>query len=442
MTDVTSHTLAKLVEERQWPQLRRRIRRVTQPREIGFLLYLLLTKDGEDDLILTLLSKLDGIRTYQYAPVDPHAPMLTRSSFASVFLKYVCNFDMGIIKTDLPGFVLLNHHVLKVLLDKYVALVGVPVEPYQFIRDLAKASTSLDSSRISMEHILSLREKAQLFWRLTLPKAVWGKPLTTLSYLCRMVEMNFPKGVLRFELDVHPEQARMTDDQGNLPIHWAIFYDSDKSKRAFYYAQDKLSDTKSVIQTLLDCFPEGAKCADNRGAYPLHLLLENLCKYCSNYDIYLQQHYQDVAVLMTLAPEILVRPNPTNQLLPFMAAACRANHTVIPAALMDHKVNLTYLLLRKDPSIISLGRKSTSSGISLREKLQDTEAKLQQALGTNTILHEEIALLKISHGCPSNGKRKWGEMSSDANLGSKSTFVSPELSNKRTREASDMDMKN
>jgi ankyrin repeat protein len=79
-----------------------------------------------------------------------------------------------------------------------------------------------------------------------------------LHYACE--DKSMPVAVVQRLLDVFPKGAQMPDEHGELPLHYAL-------KRDY-------SDSFQVVSILLDEFPKGAQMPDEDGELPLHYALK------------------------------------------------------------------------------------------------------------------------------------------------------------------------
>lgn len=123
--------------------------------------------------------------------------------------------------------------------------------------------------------------------------------------------------LLRFAMQMKPEDITITDEDGNLPLHIAAITTSQYSPF-------------ENVQLLLDKSPECAKIVNRNNKLPFDLAVESK---------------KDTSVLLAILarfPDALQIKNRSTGLLPFMTAAVGENNTV----------NVVYTLLRMSPELI------------------------------------------------------------------------------------------
>ena len=98
------------------------------------------------------------------------------------------------------------------------------------------------------------------------------------------------------------------DQNGMLPIHHAV--QSPPVTYRFVPAFLKSKHQQSIVEILLDKNPSGVKVADDQGRLPLHYALDSGCL-----------SEKDLLALIRLYPDSLRRKDPKTGLLPFMLVA-------------------------------------------------------------------------------------------------------------------------
>jgi hypothetical protein len=162
--------------------------------------------------------------------------------------------------------------------------------------------------------------------------------------------------VLLYALHKYPEQIKMCDERGRLPIHIAV--SSTCSSETEPHRKLKSRKEQTIVR-LLEIYPEAAGRFDPEepeGRYPLHTALAN-------------QHewYGGVRELVKNAPESLLELDSIEKVYPFQMAA-------------TGDLDATYQLLRRFPSALEDMRKAQENDSSpdIREKPRIDESTQQQ----------------------------------------------------------------
>jgi hypothetical protein len=139
-----------------------------------------------------------------------------------------------------------------------------------------------------------------------------------------------PADVFHFCCYQYPEQVRITDDSGCLPLHLVIrqmaFYKSNETLAGKLHLREK----SIIIPRLLHLHPEAARCMDPvepNGRFPLHTALINKHEWYGGVNELYQQH-----------PEAALALDPIENLYPFQLAS--------------FDVDTAFHLLRKVPSAL------------------------------------------------------------------------------------------
>lgn len=168
-----------------------------------------------------------------------------------------------------------------------------------------------------------------------------------------------PLAMVQLCCDSFPEQLRARDKlEKRLPLHWAVCREG-YAKR---YPVGLLSDTPQYIEEaspasrILSNFPEACRITDRRCQLPLHLAIIHVKE---------QQYYprpkkresqdssistndgivpEEIKLLLESFPESLTRRDGITKLYPFLLAAEGSSADL----------DLTYFLLRRDPSLITV----------------------------------------------------------------------------------------
>ena len=139
-----------------------------------------------------------------------------------------------------------------------------------------------------------------------------------------------PADVLHFCCFQFPEQVRLKDDSGRLPLHLVV-------RRAAYYKSNEtlagklhIREKSIIIPRLLHLYPEAAQCMDPdepSGRFPLHTALVNKHEWYGGVNELYQQH-----------PEATLTLDPVEKLYPFQLAS--------------FDLDTAFQLLRKAPSAL------------------------------------------------------------------------------------------
>ena len=133
------------------------------------------------------------------------------------------------------------------------------------------------------------------------------------------------------------QQLTIRDDQGNLPLHYAVrasFLQSVRKKR--WWLHSFQNDSTTLIGTLLDLFPEAASMADHEGRLPLFIALKNPG---------MSWVRRSILRIVDAYPQVLNRRDAENKLFPALLAATRANEST------EH-LSISYELLLKTPEMM------------------------------------------------------------------------------------------
>jgi len=161
-----------------------------------------------------------------------------------------------------------------------------------------------------------------------------------------------------FALKMFGNQARLKDENGNLPIHIAASKPTHKILHIpTSFGRKKICDevNQCVIEMLVNYFPESAKISNAQHSLPLHLAIYS-GKCWENGISCLLQHF----------PDSLDIVDPNVQLYPFMLAASSESNTSKPlpafttsSATLDDSLNLVFRFLRENPMNV-IGRELQS----------------------------------------------------------------------------------
>ena len=165
-----------------------------------------------------------------------------------------------------------------------------------------------------------------------------------------------PADVLHFCCHQFPEQVRMTDDSGRLPLHVVIrqtaYYKSNETLAGKLHLKEK----SIIIPRLLHIHPEAAHCTDPdepNGRFPLHTALINKHEWYGGVNELYQQH-----------PEATLALDPVENLYPFQLASFDLDTAFqllrnAPSALINSTV-LSQIDMYEVPVFSTLNNQATS----------------------------------------------------------------------------------
>ena len=150
--------------------------------------------------------------------------------------------------------------------------------------------------------------------------------LHSASILSRPTGSALPRPILELFLWLYPEQVSQPDENGNLPLHYALSLASD------HYPENKYLDQLEWahwVQLLLKACPKATKQYNHKGRLPLHIALDSSLSSDRDFSIFVQVQSKPTlsdSLLESLTipfPEAIDIPDPSTGLYPFMmAAAC------------------------------------------------------------------------------------------------------------------------
>jgi hypothetical protein len=164
--------------------------------------------------------------------------------------------------------------------------------------------------------------------------------------------VNCPLALIQLACETFPGQLRQRDKKlMRLPFHYAV-------SRGGYAVQYPIGvsctrqyvEEISPIKTILSKFPEACRVTDKRRQLPLHVAIDfwkkrsEVEEFQDNAEGSQSECHEGVELLLGQYPEALQRPDGNTKLYPFLQAAegCDAN------------LELTFLLLRRDPSLLAV----------------------------------------------------------------------------------------
>jgi hypothetical protein len=410
--------IEELLTKGRWAEARKRLKRIESPTRVGELLFYGADDPNvPDDIFETLLSKLRGKRE--------------QTAFSTSFrvIQYsfwggLCNYnrERGYSKNFQQVCEKRPVSSLRFILNEYMSVVGKLADEtarsticYLWRRYFAKESSSYGYSMIvtlEMEEVLlnvtsiedlrnkakeevdmnytqelySLWQKTQLLIQMTKTTGL-KESMDQLPLVHCLIKVHVPKVVVWLAVRLFAAQLKLKDKKfARLPLHWAAVRNNIDTEKDFHctFQDGKLStlvDKRRMVEVILDSFPAAAKYTDTQGSLPLALLLD------LEYRSWTQNNWTQrcVMALMKQAPEALGRKNSLNWMLPFMAgAAIHDNNTVIAnhkcqeREMLNRKLNLTYSMLRENPTVVASGRTASLREQYLNKTLMGAHNKIEQ----------------------------------------------------------------
>jgi len=409
-------SIEKLLTDKRWEDVRQRLKRITSPTRLGELLFDSADDpDVPDDIFRTLLSKLKGKRK-------------TRSDYTIEhnFFAGVCNLyrERGYKKKFKQVCHKRSVASLQNFMEEYVEIYGTlsMIDARKTICYLWRWYLDEDPSDLSYKYpststiicakekenglfqvssvedlrhnegLYSLWQKTELLIKSTQTRGL-TKSVQDIRIVHTLIRGRLPRVVVWMALRLYTAQVQVKDEMGRLPLHLAAALnnlDTEEDFKVDFKGDLAKVMKRRMVELVLEFFPAGAECADIEGSHPLALLLDLEYRSWSSND----WTKRCVMALMKQAPKALIKKNGRNCMLPFMTAACIHDDNTIKAGskgeermMLNRKLNLTYAILRGDPSVVASGITGTSRERYLEKKLEDAHGEIRR-------LKQEIAVLK------------------------------------------------
>ena len=179
-----------------------------------------------------------------------------------------------------------------------------------------------------------------------------------------------PPPVARLAATLFPEELRIIDNNGRLPIHYAAnrrwhSWDWASGDGVNGQAATRLlrGETMAALQVAMDMSPaRSLRVADQDNRLVLHIAIETLVQSCfhsaprtSTEESTVKDILKLLHDLVALHPESLHRRDGVTKLHPFLLATAVATsqRALYPYGQNDLPLSMTFTLLRADPSILS-----------------------------------------------------------------------------------------
>lgn len=405
-------TIEQLMDQEKWADVRKRLARISSPKRVGELLFHSADNPSvPEDIFHVLFDKLDdGERDYETSLNSNY------SSVTGTFWCYVCNYnrERGYGKSFSDVCSRQSLSSLTILFDEFADTVGnltiksargticslwndqLASPGYSRYSSSHPCDEAKDTFLCSVSSMKDLQTNSELciLWRKT--ELIMESTNQNVPLVHAMIRARLPLFLVWLAVKLYPNQIKERDSKGRIPLHWACLLNNRNSHEDFKIkfkeggALSRVSKNR-VVDLTLNAFPEGATYADVEGVVPLVSLLD------LEYTSWTLNSWTQRCVLavMKQAPEALTSRNIKNFMLPFMTAACihdqnttMANTKGEEKQMLQRKLDMTYALLRQDPSVVSLGVNETLHEKYLQKKLAEEKDKSKR-------LEMELEKLKV-----------------------------------------------
>lgn len=237
-----------------------------------------------------------------------------------------------------------------------------------------------------LQLLLDLWERIEILTRASLEDG-FEKKMADLPFVARLIEAQTAKVYIWLALRMYPQQAKTADESGRLPLHWVASWSQRGRDRDKLKKNEKLLG-KSMVEMLMEIYPEGASQIDKKGSYPLELILDEVkattsrSRWCFS-----EWSLQNVIRVAHQEPKALAHVCPINRMLPFMTASCEPEPLEVEGIRLD-KLNMTFALLVENPNVVLSGVFSTEREIWLTEKLEKAQEHIQSLEAENAELRK------------------------------------------------------
>jgi len=173
-------------------------------------------------------------------------------------------------------------------------------------------------------------------------------------------------GVARIVSSLFPEELRMADDRGRLPLHYAASrswhrwdWPREDGHNESTAARLLQLESLSILRTALSASsPDAVRVSDGDNRLVLHLAIETFVNACAlparpDLNAPLQSVLEILRELILMYPESLQRRDGATMLYPFLQSTAVATDQKTQAHLPDElPLSITFQLLREDPTIL------------------------------------------------------------------------------------------
>jgi hypothetical protein len=230
-----------------------------------------------------------------------------------------------------------------------------------------------------------------------------------------LIQVKVPKFIVWFALKLYPKQAQVLDELGRMPLHWAAAMNNCETERECRVSFDQIdglsidkekskyttpTTTMAMVELVFNAFPTGASHVDKNGSHPLALLLD--LDYKSWTDCTNDWTRRCVMLLLQQAPEALHELNGENRLLPFLTAACLHEDNAWRAGGKEEalrkslrQLNLSYEILRLDPTVVSRGVQATPRELYLQQQLNEAKDEIRKLQAEQQKLQDQVDRLLL-----------------------------------------------
>ena len=282
----------------EWDKVRSRLKRIGKNRErVGELLYFVLSNANDIplDILESLFSKLTSMSIYD---LDSH-------DLDEFFWSVICGRWRWVARNKQlsnPNWIKCMSEIIhcqplqvcKLLLEKYagrsetmsldsIRTIITDIWLADRLRDWVLKDDKL--LEIKSEKDLEKYESINALWRKTELIASMAQPgglhktIEEFHLVKSLILAQVPNLVIWFALRLYPAQARLLDERKMAPLHHASKNNtSDKNHEEIFLMNPFLKKRTSLVEILIDCWPDASHLQDDSNAYPLDYLLDKECK--------------------------------------------------------------------------------------------------------------------------------------------------------------------
>ena len=293
----------------EWDKVRSRLKRIGKSRErVGELLYFVLSNANDIplDILEILFSKLPSLSEYD---LDSHD--LDEFFWAVICgrWRWVANNKYLLNPNTITHMsqVMYRHPLQmgKLLLEEYagraetmsldsIRTIITEMWCYELYYEqtdrfsdwvLKQRADDYKLLEIKSEKDLEKYESINALWRKTELIASMAQPgglhktIEEFHLVKSLILAQVPNLVIWFALRLYPAQARLLDERKMAPLHHASKNNtSDKNHEEIFLMNPFLKKRTSLVEILIDCWPDASHLQDDSNAYPLDYLLDKECK--------------------------------------------------------------------------------------------------------------------------------------------------------------------
>lgn len=407
----TATKIEGLIDQQDWDEVRKRLKRTSSPKRIGALLYHASDNPSvPDDVFEILFEKVRGNREFQgsgffWQSEYESAPRIVSrdryKDFDHVFYRrppesmaLFLNEYMSVSgKMSLEG----TRRLIRRLWRRYLTGSEAGVLVHEEKQELLSRIYSMDDLQ-SNDELYSLWQKTEILIKSREPFDL-DKPEQDVPFLFAhaLIKHESPTLLVWLALRVYPQQLIHRDGLKRIPLHWAAEIRSQRSYLSVaFHGKLREIDKQDPVELVFEWFPGGASFVDFEGSLPLDLLLDRVYRDESAAD---KRAHTCILALAKKAPEALMKRNKKNHMFPFLTATCTFDSADMRTQAQENSVlELSYSLLRLDPSVIAFGLHETHREADLKRLLHKAESKICRLEEELERLQEENMRLRTTQG--------------------------------------------